>query len=62
MRFKRVEYRAYMLRIWRERGLWRSRWRASLEDARTHEVHGFRNLEALVVFLREVIGEGTPGE
>jgi len=54
---KRTDYRAYMLRMWRARGLWGGTWRASLEDAETHEVRGFRDLQALVTFLWEVTRE-----
>ena len=55
MRTKRADYVAYMLRLWRSRGLWGITWRASLEDAETRDVHGFRSLEALVAFLQEMI-------
>ena len=51
---KRTDYRAYMLRMWRVRGLSGVIWRASLEDAETHEVRGFRDLQALLTFLGEV--------
>jgi hypothetical protein len=54
---KRTDYRAYMLRMWRARGLCGGTWRASLEDAETHEVRGFRDLQALLTFLWEVTRE-----
>ena len=55
MKTKPNDYYAFMLRMWQVRRLWGGTWRASLEDAETHEVHGFRDLEALVTFLREVM-------
>ncbi len=57
MAAKRTDYRAYMLRMWRTRGLWGGTWRASLEDAETHEIRGFRDLQALLTFLGEVTSE-----
>lgn len=64
MRLKRLDYRAYMLRMWRARGWVGGTWRASLEDAETHEVRAFRDLQALVTFLCQVMGEAPtePGE
>lgn len=50
-------YVAYLLRLWRDRGLRRNRWRASLENAETHDVRGFGNLEAVMAYLEEVMAE-----
>jgi len=46
-------YLAYMLRLWQVRDNDELLWRASLEDARTGERHGFASLETLFAFLRE---------
>lgn len=46
-------YLAFMLRLWQVRDNEEMVWRASLEDARTAERHGFASLEMLVTFLRE---------
>ena len=43
-------YQAYLLRLWRVVEA-REAWRASLEDAHTHELRGFASLEDLVKFL-----------
>ena len=50
-------YLAYLLRLWRDRGLRRDKWRASLEDAETHDVRGFGDLEAVVAYLKEVMAQ-----
>jgi len=50
----RLNYQAYMLRLWstqQEKSADR-RWRFSLEDPRTGERLGFATLEALVNFLQ----------
>ncbi len=51
-------YKAYLLRLWEEDDHENSDdkmsapvWRASLEDASTHERHGFDRLDALFEFL-----------
>jgi hypothetical protein len=59
MRAKQAGHVAYLLRLWRAHGLQGETWRASLEDAATHEIRGFRSLEALMMFLKEV-KEGMP--
>lgn len=55
MNAKRRDYEAYLLRVWRAKTLFGETWRASLEDAETHEVRGFRDLEGIVTFLKTVI-------
>jgi hypothetical protein len=59
---KQSDYLAYLLRFWRVREDLETAWRASLENAKTHEVHGFRDLEALMAFLRVVLREGDSEE
>ncbi len=52
------DYRAYLLRLWREHGLdsaQASVWRYSLEDPLTHQRRGFDSLEALTTFLQNQI-------
>lgn len=44
-------YLSYLLRLWRSDET--APWRASLEDARTHEQHAFAETERLFVFLCE---------
>lgn len=45
-------YLSYLLRLWLENGGEHDRkWRASLEDPRTHETRVFDNLEAVFEFL-----------
>ncbi|MBV7338794.1 hypothetical protein KFU94_63360 [Chloroflexi bacterium TSY] len=53
MEQERVRYHAYLLRLWqvKEQGRWV--WRASLEDAHTHERLGFGTLDALFHYLSE---------
>jgi hypothetical protein len=50
-------YLAYLLRLWRVRETC-DKWRVSLEDARTRELHGFASLEEVFAFLqKEVVGK-----
>lgn len=56
-------YRAYMLRLWRAEAGPQADWRASLEDVRTGERHGFASLKALLAWLRaEAAGTGAADE
>ena len=50
-------YLSYLVRLWRSDDA--SPWRASLEDARTHEHHAFPETDQLFAFLREQM-ETTP--
>jgi hypothetical protein len=43
-------YLSYLVRMWRSDD---APWRASLEDARTHEHHAFSDVDQLFAFLRE---------
>jgi hypothetical protein len=57
-------YGAYLLRYWEvrsDRPGQPSTWLFSLEEAGTGERCGFRDLEALVAFLREELGRDLPG-
>jgi hypothetical protein len=47
-------YRAYMLRMWSVEQSGQAVWMASLEDPHTGERLGFSNVEALMVYLREL--------
>ena len=47
-------YASYLLRIWHAREV-RDVWRVSLENAQTHELRGFANLEEVFTFLSQVI-------
>lgn len=50
-------YRAYLLCIWLEDNHHvptSSAWRFSLEDAHTHARQGFRDLDALLVYLNDL--------
>jgi hypothetical protein len=49
---EQVDYRAYLLRLWRVTEKDGPVWRASLERPGTHRRHCFANLEALFEFLR----------
>ena len=49
-----TDYRAFLLRLWRERES--SPWRATVESPHTGERHGFANLELLFAFLEEQTG------
>jgi hypothetical protein len=53
MTTREPRYLAYMLRLWQARDKDKMLWRASLEDARTGERHGFGSLEMLFAFLQE---------
>ena len=44
-------YLSYLVRLWRSDD--DAPWRASLEDARTHQHHAFSDADQLFVFLRE---------
>ena len=44
-------YRVYLLRLWQAEAGGRLVWRATLEDARTGERHGFADLAQLCAFL-----------
>ena len=44
-------YLSYLLRLWRSDEA--APWRASLEDARTHERHSFPDPDRLVEYLHE---------
>ena len=44
-------YRSYLLRLWRIGSADVPNWRASLEDARTHQRLNFASLEQLFAFL-----------
>lgn len=44
-------YLSYLLRLWRSDEA--APWRASLEDARTHEQHAFAETDRLFAFLCE---------
>ncbi|MEM7115963.1 MAG: hypothetical protein AAF614_26210 [Chloroflexota bacterium] len=46
---KSTNYRAYLLRLWRERP--KGPWRASLEEAQSHEKRNFADVASLMVFL-----------
>lgn len=48
------QYRAFLLRLWKERIAGVESLRASLEDAQTHERRRFGDLENLFAFLRKL--------
>ncbi|MCA9969112.1 MAG: hypothetical protein KC425_02800 [Anaerolineales bacterium] len=54
-------YRAFLLRLWREAR--DAPWRASLEDPHTGQRHSFASDEQLLAFLRAQMAEppGGPG-
>lgn len=54
MRERPVSYTAYLLRVWHVREL-RDAWRASLENAQTHELRGFASLEEVFEFLSQEV-------
>lgn len=56
------QYRAYLLRVWQVMSGEQLVWRASLEDPRTGERHGFGSLEQLVAFLAGQAGGSEPEE
>jgi len=57
MKTHRAGYRAYLLRLWRCREGFRRVWRASLEEALTHEVQVFRDVDELLSFLKTLLSE-----
>lgn len=48
------DYRAYLLRLWHARDDG-DRWRASLEDAGTRELHIFADVNGLVSYLTTIV-------
>jgi hypothetical protein len=52
-------YRAYLLRLWQD--VPGQPWRALLQDANTHERHGFQDLDQLLTFLRSVTDPAEAG-
>ncbi len=48
-------YHAYLLRLWRESE--HDPWRATLEDPHTGERLGFANLDRLLAYLNQRLGE-----
>ncbi len=50
-------YLAYLLRIWQIKDDGQEIWHASLEDPHTGKRQGFPNLDALIAFLWEQIGD-----
>ena len=54
------EYRAYLLRLWlaRDNG---SCWRASLENAHTHELHVFAEMAGVFSYLEALTGHDIAG-
>ena len=59
MSAQKTAYMAYLLRLWRARDGERPGWRASLENVRTGERRGFRSVEELLAFIKEVTMEDT---
>lgn len=51
---------SYLLRLWRAGNGDAPQWRLSLEDTRTHTLHGFEDLASLVSFLEEQLEGGAP--
>ncbi len=49
-----VNYTSYLLRLWRVNNSGRPVWRASLENTRTGERHGFADPASLFAFLNQV--------
>lgn len=49
------QHQSYLLRLWRAGNGNAPQWRMSLEDARTHQRHGFNDLASMVAFLEEQI-------
>ena len=54
-------YLAYLLRLWRTGPGKSAGWRASLQDPHTSQRIEFANLEDVVAFLKQCMGEGEPG-
>lgn len=55
-------YQAYLLRLWPIEEGDSVVWRASLEDPRTGERHGFADLNSLVAFLNDVCRASDHGD
>ena len=51
----RPGHRSFLLRLWQAGNGDAPEWRFSLEDVRTHERHGFTDMDSLVTFLEEQI-------
>jgi hypothetical protein len=51
-----TDYRAYLLRLWRENDKCKPVWRASLRDVKSGKQIGFTDLEALFAHLRKLVG------
>ena len=45
-------YCSYLLRLWQVREETGLAWRATLQDVKTGEQHGFADLDAMLAFLR----------
>ena len=54
---KQPDYLSYLIRVWRAPADSGPEWRASLEEARTQEVHGFKDLQSLFAFLLAQTGQ-----
>ena len=54
---KQPEYMSYLMRVWRAPTDGGHTWRASLEEALTQEVHGFKDLQSLFAFLLAQTGQ-----
>jgi hypothetical protein len=52
-------YQAYLLRLWRTAD---GQWRASLESTRTQRCRGFKDLEALALFVTHWADRSDPGD
>lgn len=53
-------HQSFLLRLWRTSSVHSSEWCMSLEDAQTHERHGFGQLEELAAFLEATIERSRP--
>ena len=54
---RQSEYMSYLMRVWRAPTDGGHTWRASLEEALTQEVHGFKDLPSLFAFLLAQTGQ-----
>jgi len=54
-----IDYRSYLLRLWRVKEGDRDVWRASLQDPQSGERISFATVEALFAFLEKQLGS-TP--
>ena len=52
---------SFLLRLWQAGSPEASLWRASLEDAHTHQLMGFDTLDALVEYLHNLPGPAPEG-